>query len=189
LLSVLRGPFSVCISPRLCSLSQASVQDGRNGAPSADPHRSTTLRKNPCPSTKLATATPSRSPKSLTASIWADSKDAEDLRSGNPLKHHPHLTTAPPNHSRSRRGASTNIIQMDQLDGHDWNVRSSTRPSIGFRRALLGRRQPSWSTVTPASAGLRSWWPPTSTPVASTSTARSIGSRPSAPSCNRPRPS
>jgi len=82
-----------------------------------------------------------RSPKSLTASFWR-LQGREDLRSGNPhnITHICNCTTEP---LTIPSRCVTSIIQMDQLDGHDWDVRSSTRLSIGFV-ARCSAEAPSW---------------------------------------------
>jgi hypothetical protein len=64
-------------------------------------------------------------------------KDAEDLRSGNPLNitHICNCTTEPL--SLPSRCVA-NIIQMDQLDGHEWHVQKLYSAVDWIRRALLG---------------------------------------------------
>ena len=64
-------------------------------------------------------------------------KDAEDLKSGTPLNitHICNCTTEPLTYS-SRAGYK--VIQMDQLDGHEWNVQKLYSAVDWIRRALLG---------------------------------------------------
>ena len=64
-------------------------------------------------------------------------KDAEDLRSGNPhnITHICNCTTEP---LTIPSRCVTSIIQMDQLDGHDWDVQKLYSAVDWIRRALLG---------------------------------------------------